>query len=897
MRISPRWSTALSGARRRAMRPEPASHPIRRSPLRAAVAAIGLGAVLASGLVAPAVATAAEPVVPTSGLLADYRFTQASGTSVPNAAGGAVGAARVVNGSDALWTGASLRLTGGAKSSAAPWVELPDDLLTGKTSGTVTIETRADASMLDTFHFLWNIGSDSTSQYWFASVRDKVRTAITTTGGNGENNARSASGISADRWYSLTSVIDAGAGTISFFVDGARVASAPTALRPSSVIDQSLNTIGRAPYPDPFYAGEVSTFRVYDRALTGDEVAAVSNVDAKLHASSFTAATSAVLSGVAAVTVDDSTTNLPDYGGAVTWASSDPTLRIAADGRTLTADRPAAGQAARTSTLTATASIRGVAQSRQVAVTVEPQVGVDTPYGYMMVHFVEDAQGYAEKIYLDVSRGDDPEKWDPLNGGKAILASDLGTTGVRDPYLTYNPQTKKYYIIATDLRVFGGDRGTGSCTTWCYWTTQGSTKMNVWESTDLVSWSDVRQFDVALDAAGKKTLEAGMMWAPEATWVPDYAGAGKGAFVVYWSSTVYPDAGHAPGSGASRVLWGATTDFTQATYSYGGTFIDTGADVIDTTMIQDGGTTYRISKDNGTGRGIYMESTTATQWWLPATKWTQLQDRIGAVWSGGNPSGVEGPAVFKDHGADRWYLYVDVIPAAGYRPMVTNDLDAGWTQLVDPGFSLAPSTKHGGIVSLTAGQYAEVRAADAASAVRSDFGEVGSVSSLPARTDVVLAYGRGTASQPITWDTSSVGTAPGRYPVTGVVRTVGANDDQWIGAGGSTAYDASGRVLSSSTAVRVTATVVTAATASLTASTRCVAGKVVVTGVVRNTGTSPLSVVIGSAWGSSPTLTAAPAGNATHAFTTRATAVAAGSLTATAAGARLTAAYPARACG
>ncbi|ROS23326.1 concanavalin A-like lectin/glucanase superfamily protein [Rathayibacter sp. PhB127] len=871
--------------------------PTRRAPFRAALAALGLGAVLAAGLVAPT-ATAADAAAPTAGLLADYRFSQTTGATVPNSAGGAVGAARVVNGTDALWTGTSLRLTGGAKTSAAPWVELPDDLLTGKSSGTVTIETRADASMLSNFHFLWNIGSDSTSQYWFASVRDKVRTAITTTGGGGENNARSASGIAADRWYSLSSVIDGAAGTISFYVDGTRVASAPTALRPASVADQSLNAIGRAPYPDPFYKGEVSTFRVYDRALTGEEVATVSSVDAKLHASSFAPLTAAVLDGVTPLTIDDSTTNLPDYGGTVTWASSDPTLRVSADGRTLAADRPAAGQAARTSSVTATASIRGVAQSRAVAVTVEPQVGVDTPYGYLMVHFVEDAQGYAEKIYLDVSRGDDPEKWDPLNGGKPILASDLGTTGVRDPYLTYNPETKKYYIIATDLRVFGGDQGSGSCTTWCYWTTQGSTKMNVWESTDLVSWSDLRQFDVALDAAGTKQLEAGMMWAPEATWVADYNGAGKGAFVVYWSSTVYPNAAHTPGTGASRVLWGATTDFTQATYSYGGTFIDTGADVIDTTMIQDGGTTYRISKDNGTGRGIYMESTTAKQWWLPSTAWTQLQDRIGAVWAGGNAGGVEGPAVFKDHDTDRWYLYVDVIPATGYRPMVTTDLDAGWTQLTDPGFSLASSTKHGGIVSLTAGQYAEVRAADAATAVRSDLGEVGSVAALPARADVVLAYNRGTASQPVAWDTSSVGTAPGRYPVTGVVRTIGANDDQWVGAGGSTAYNAPNRVLSSSTAVRVTATVVVAAsTATLTASTRCVAGKVVVTGVVKNTGTSPLTVVIRSAWGTSPTLTAAPGASATHAFTTRATSVAAGTLTATAGGATLQAPYAARACG
>ncbi len=45
-----------------------------------------------------------------------------------------------------------------------------------------------------------------------------------------------------------------------------------------------------------------------------------------------------------------------------------------------------------------------------------------------MVHFIENSSGYAEKIYLDITRGDNAEQWDPLNGGEPILASNLGTT-------------------------------------------------------------------------------------------------------------------------------------------------------------------------------------------------------------------------------------------------------------------------------------------------------------------------------------------------------------------------------------------------------------------------------------------------------------------------------------
>ncbi len=101
--------------------------------------------------------------------------------------------------------------------------------------------------MKNAWHFLWNIGNDSTTQYYFASVRDNPRTAITTAGGGGEVNARSATALDANRWYSLTSVIDGAAGHVTFYVDGEQVARTATTLTPASITDQTLNAIGRAP--------------------------------------------------------------------------------------------------------------------------------------------------------------------------------------------------------------------------------------------------------------------------------------------------------------------------------------------------------------------------------------------------------------------------------------------------------------------------------------------------------------------------------------------------------------------------------------------------------------------------------------------------------------------------
>ncbi len=147
----------------------------------------------------------------------------------------------------------------------------------------------------------------------------------------------------ADRWYSLTSVIDGATGRLTFFVDGVQVASTATTLSPADITDQTLNAIGRAPYPDPMYKGEVSTFRVYDRALSADEVAQVSTADAAIHADAHRQAAQAVVDTVSPVTVDESTTTLPTYGGRVTWAATDSGVTVAADGRTLTTALPAVG--------------------------------------------------------------------------------------------------------------------------------------------------------------------------------------------------------------------------------------------------------------------------------------------------------------------------------------------------------------------------------------------------------------------------------------------------------------------------------------------------------------------------------------------------------------------------
>ena len=777
---------------------------MRRAVVAGALALTTIGA----GVIAPAAGAAAD-AAPAEGLLVDYRFDQTSGATVANdARGSAFGSATVENANDSQWADGALTFTGGPKDSSGTWVRLPQNLLIGKDAATITTEVKIDASMKNAFNFLWNIGNDGTQTYFFSSVRDSARAAITNSYGGGEANARSTTNLDADRWYSLTTVIDGATDTLSFYIDGQLAGSTTTALTPASITDQSLNTIGRSPWPDPLFQGAVSQFRVYDRALSAGEVAAVSDADAQQHAEEVRAQAQRSLQQLTdPVAVTDTTMTLPDVGGTVRWSTTDASASIASDGRTLTVTQPAAGEPARDVALTATATTRGVTATRQITARVQPAPAETDPYGYLMVHFIEDSQGYAEKIYLDVSRGNNAEQWDPLNGGQPILASALGTTGVRDPYITRNPETGTYYIIATDLRVFGGDNGADGCFDWCYWSSKGSTKLVVWQSDDLVTWSAPRQLDVA-----PPSPRLGMAWAPEATWVPNFDGTGKGSFVVYWASKIYGEGASQPGY--SRILWGSTTDFTTDTYSYGGVFVDDGGETIDTTLIQNDGKTYRITKDNAQGKGIYMDVTASPTWWESGTTWTRVQERIGASWAGGNAGGVEGPAGFKRNDADQWYLYVDVIPSVGYKPMTTTNLDAGFAVLQSADYYMPPHTKHGGILDLTRADYDRVRAADAVAAVSSDLGHVevqrggDAEAALPAAAEVKTAYGRANSSLPVQWDVSGVDTSKiGSTVVTGTVRSIGANDNAWVGRDGSTAWNAQDRAPFSTTEIRVTATV------------------------------------------------------------------------------------------
>jgi hypothetical protein len=179
-------------------------------------------------------------------------------------------------------------------------------------------------------------------------------------------------------------------------------------------------------------------------------------------------------------------------GVAVAWASSAASV-IDATG---VVHRPAHGDPAATVELTATLT-KGAASVAQTYTATVPALPAQVePEAYLFGYFTGDSIA-GEKIYFGASNGDNAQDWLTLNGGQPVLSSTQGTTGLRDPFIIRSPEGDRFYMIATDLSIGGG-------TSWDASQRSGSKYIEVWESTDLVNWTDQRHVKVSPDTAGTR---------------------------------------------------------------------------------------------------------------------------------------------------------------------------------------------------------------------------------------------------------------------------------------------------------------------------------------------------------------------------------------------------------
>ncbi|GAA1187839.1 LamG-like jellyroll fold domain-containing protein [Nesterenkonia xinjiangensis] len=248
-------------------------HPKRRrgrSPrATATAAAVVLGAgTLAGG--SPAHAAPPEPVV-------HYTMDEVDGDRIVDASGNGLdgrisGEVDVVEAQD----GTVLRLGGGHVAIPSGQFQEAEDL---------TVSTRVRWSGDGgAWQWLLALGAD-TERYLFTTPSHgdgQFRSAITTEGAGGESTITGLSPLHAEEWATLTVTLDSAADTLTTYLNGVAVGSTPTTVSAAELWGPEAEIsgyIGRSFYSDPPFTGEVDDFRIYDAALTEDQVAELQDSD------------------------------------------------------------------------------------------------------------------------------------------------------------------------------------------------------------------------------------------------------------------------------------------------------------------------------------------------------------------------------------------------------------------------------------------------------------------------------------------------------------------------------------------------------------------------------------------------------------------------------------------
>lgn len=428
-------------------------------------------------------------------------------------------------------------------------------------------------------------------------------------------------------------------------------------------------------------------------------------------------------------------------GTTLAWSSSAPDV-ISPTGEVT---RPAHGSDAVVVELTVTATRGAASATRTYTATVQP-LPVDEPLeAYFFPYFEGEGTADGEQIYFAASEGNTVHEWQGLNDGEPVLTSTLGEKGLRDPFIIRSPEGDRFYLLATDLRIYGGGNFAEA-------QESGSKHLMVWESTDLVNWGEQRMVKVSSDFAGNT-------WAPEAFWSDEL-----GAYVVYWASNLYPTTdveGRSTADSYNRMMYATTRDF--VTFTEPQVWIDVrrgpGRGMIDSTVVQHEGTYYRFTKDERDDVMMVLQER-SDDLLLPTTgamgtSWELITERIGA----GTITHGEGPTVFRSNTEEKWYLFQDWPPYGGgdgYVPFETTDLDSGvWTPT--EGADLPASPRHGTVLPITQTELDRLLEAYQPDAFVESVDDVlvrtplGTVPELPAT--VVAHMGDGsTQEREVTWD-------------------------------------------------------------------------------------------------------------------------------------------------
>ncbi len=304
---------------------------------------------------------------------------------------------------------------------------------------------------------------------------------------------------------------------------------------------------------------------------------------------------------------------------------------------------------------------------------------------YLFVHFRERKTPDGEQVYFGLSR--DGFHWEKVNDGNPVLWSFLGERGVRDCTIIRCQKDGKYRIFATDLSLSYHFKSKYRF----HWPTvarNGSKNLSMWESSDLLHWSEQKLLPLGDERFG-------CLWAPDVFFDPQ-----QQDYVLHWSSS------HACNDyGDMGIYCSRTKDFREFSPPEL-LYRKEDAGVIDSAIYVENGKYFLFVKsDRNPERILLLQADQAEG---PYTRVEAFDESMLAIEAGL----YEGPtAVRLEDG--RWCLFLDYygVPGAGqgYVPFLADSLASGQFVRADRAFSFPYGYKHGTVIPITAEEYENIK--------------------------------------------------------------------------------------------------------------------------------------------------------------------------------------------
>lgn len=305
---------------------------------------------------------------------------------------------------------------------------------------------------------------------------------------------------------------------------------------------------------------------------------------------------------------------------------------------------------------------------------------------YLFVHYREANDRSGEQVHFAVSR--DGYRWESVNHGKPIFLAEKGERGVRDLSLIRTKEGK-FIILGTDL-CMAENFVRKYKSKWPNIGRFGSKHISMWESTDLIHWSEQKLLNLGDDGFG-------CFWGPEAIYRED-----EEDYLVYWaSSNEINDYG-------AKAIYGATTkdfvNFSKPMLIYE----KEKSSIVDPFYLKAESAYYRLLKSRQNPFAVILERGKTL-----LGEYERLTD-FDAWMKQYKANEYEAPILYQL--ADgKWCLLLDYFgkdrERTGYVPFIAKELRYGLFQEEKEKFYFPYGMKHGGILPISEKEFQRILAA------------------------------------------------------------------------------------------------------------------------------------------------------------------------------------------